>query len=68
MERGGRQGSVVDESRLNVTSVLTKSHEHAIVNDQASLDEQMLGALGYKQEFKRYPIQRRNPRTENLTS
>lgn len=33
---------------VKVTSVLDKQHEHAIVDDNATLDEQTLGALGYK--------------------
>lgn len=49
-----RQGStVVNEEDVHVTSVLTKRHEHAVVQDTANLDEATLGALGYKQEFKR---------------
>lgn len=45
------------KSSLNkpaVTSILSRQQEEAIVNENATLDEQALGALGYKQEFKRY--------------
>lgn len=49
-----RQGStVVNEEDVHVTSVLTKRHEHAVLQDTANIDEATLGALGYKQEFKR---------------
>lgn len=49
-----RQGSVVvDEADVHVTSVLAKRHEHAVLEDNATLDDATLGALGYKQEFKR---------------
>lgn len=49
-----RQGShVADENALRVTSVFEKTHEHAVVDETADLDEQTLVALGYKQEFKR---------------
>lgn len=44
---------VVDERDVHVTSVLTKRHEHAVLEDNADLDDTTLGALGYKQEFKR---------------
>lgn len=43
----------VDENALNVTSVLTQKGEHAILTHEASSDEEVLVALGYKQEFKR---------------
>lgn len=39
---------------VHVTSVLTPQHEHAILDEGATPDEKTLGALGYKQEFKRY--------------
>lgn len=53
-----RQGStVIDEGDVHVTSVLTKRHEHAVLEDNANLDEATLGALGYKQEFKRQGLQ-----------
>ncbi|EME83102.1 uncharacterized protein MYCFIDRAFT_153757 [Pseudocercospora fijiensis CIRAD86] len=44
---------VVDEEKLRVTSVFQQTHEHAVVDENATLDDQTLGALGYKQEFKR---------------
>lgn len=49
-----RQGSVVNEQDLHVTSVLTKRHEHAVLEEDANIDDATLGALGYKQEFKRH--------------
>lgn len=49
-----RQGSTaIDEKDVRVTSVLTKRNEHAVLEDNADRDEATLGALGYKQEFKR---------------
>ena len=50
---GGRRHTV-DEGRLRVTSVFTKRGEHAVVDHLADADEEVLVALGYKQEFKRY--------------
>jgi hypothetical protein len=46
--------SVVDERGLRVTSVFTKRGEHAVLDHVADADEEVLVALGYKQEFKRY--------------
>lgn len=43
----------VDESKLGVTSVFQHTHEHAVIDHEADADEQVLVALGYKQEFKR---------------
>lgn len=43
-----------DDNKMHVTSVLAQQHEHAILDQDATSDEQTLGALGYKQEFKRY--------------
>ena len=49
-----RHGSViVDENAVNVTSVFSRLHEHAILDEDATVDEKTLAALGYKQEFKR---------------
>lgn len=42
-----------DDNKMHVTSVLAQQHEHAILDQDATSDEQTLGALGYKQEFKR---------------
>lgn len=42
-----------DDNKIHVTSVLAQQHEHAILDQDATSDEQTLGALGYKQEFKR---------------
>ena len=44
----------VNERSLNVTSVFTKRGEHAVLDHTADADEEVLVALGYKQEFKRY--------------
>lgn len=43
----------LDESTLAVTTVLAQKHEHAVVDHDMDADEQVLTALGYKQEFKR---------------
>lgn len=43
----------IDESALHVTSVFTKKGEHAVLDHTADADEEVLVALGYKQEFKR---------------
>jgi hypothetical protein len=50
---GDRRTSVVDEARLRVTSVFTKTGDHAVVDHAVDSDEEILVALGYKQEFKR---------------
>lgn len=42
---------------VHVTSLLTDPQEQAaVLGEDATLDEKTLGALGYKQEFKRYGI------------
>jgi hypothetical protein len=51
-----RRTSVVDEARLRVTSVFTKTGDHAVVDHDVDADEEVLVALGYKQEFKRFVI------------
>jgi hypothetical protein len=43
----------IDEGKLHVTSVLAKRGEHAVLDHIADVDEEILVALGYKQEFKR---------------
>lgn len=49
-----RSGSTaIKEEDVHVTSVLTKRNEHAILEANANIDDATLGALGYKQEFKR---------------
>lgn len=48
-----RNTVTVDESNLQVTSVFAGTGDHAILGDSANADEAVLGALGYKQEFKR---------------
>ena len=49
-----RKLSTVDETKLRVTSVFTKTGDHAVIDHVADLDEETLVALGYKQEFKRF--------------
>jgi hypothetical protein len=44
----------VHEERMQVTSVFTKRGEHAVLDHEADADEEVLVALGYKQEFKRF--------------
>lgn len=48
-----RKDMTPDDNKMHVTSVLAQQHEHAILDQDATSDEQTLGALGYKQEFKR---------------
>lgn len=48
-----RKDTTPDDNKMHVTSVLAQQHDHAILDRDATLDEQTLGALGYKQEFKR---------------
>ena len=48
------KGSVVDETAVQVTTVFSDLGEHAVVDENATLDDQALAALGYKQEFKRF--------------
>lgn len=38
---------------VQVTSLMAREHDHAVLGEGATLDEKTLGALGYKQEFKR---------------
>ena len=48
-EQTKRSGShVVNEEKLHVTSVFQQTHEHAVIDENATLDDQTLGALGYK--------------------
>ncbi|CZR56471.1 probable UGA4 GABA permease-also involved in delta-aminolevulinate transport [Phialocephala subalpina] len=44
---------VVDERAMHVTSVFQKTGDHAVLDHDADSDEEVLLALGYKQEFKR---------------
>lgn len=43
----------VDQSKLHVTSVFSKTGAQAVVDHPIDEDEEILIALGYKQEFKR---------------
>jgi hypothetical protein len=43
----------IDETKLHVTSVFANRGEHAVIDHIADADEEILVALGYKQEFKR---------------
>ncbi|MCJ1403830.1 hypothetical protein MMC11_007053 [Xylographa trunciseda] len=43
----------VDEGTLHVTSVFQKTGDHAVLDHIPDADEEVLVALGYKQEFKR---------------
>ena len=45
--------TVIDENAIGVTSVFARRGDHAVLEEGATKDEQNLGALGYKQEFKR---------------
>lgn len=50
--RASRQSSSSDHHNA-VTSVLANKHQLALIKEDAVADDQTLGALGYKQEFKR---------------
>ena len=51
---GAQNGKhTIDETALHVTSIFTKRGEHAVLDHTADADEEVLVALGYKQEFKR---------------
>jgi hypothetical protein len=43
----------IDEGTLHVTSVFQRTGDHAVIDHTADSDEEVLVALGYKQEFKR---------------
>jgi hypothetical protein len=45
--------NTIDESAVHVTSVFGHNGAHAVIEEGATRDERDLGALGYKQEFKR---------------
>ncbi|KAH8654070.1 amino acid transporter-like protein [Tricladium varicosporioides] len=47
------QNRTVDESNLPATSIFRRTGDHAVIDHQADSDEEILVALGYKQEFKR---------------
>lgn len=72
-----RKDTTPDDNKMHVTSVLAQQHDHAILDEDATSDEQTLGALGYKQEFKRYdhgyelvPLSRHSasPQPQNIQS
>ncbi|TEY61240.1 hypothetical protein BOTCAL_0172g00160 [Botryotinia calthae] len=44
---------IIDENPLHVTSIFSKTGDHAVIDHKADTDEEILGSLGYKQEFKR---------------
>lgn len=48
------QNRTIDEAKLHMTSVFqTTAGDHAIIDHVADSDEEILVALGYRQEFKR---------------
>ena len=49
----GERRITVDEGKLHVTSIFQKTGDHAVLDHTADSDEEVLVALGYKQEFKR---------------
>ena len=51
-----RSSEIVNSKALAVTSVLDNQHQLAVIEENATLDDKTLGALGYKQEFKRFVI------------
>jgi hypothetical protein len=48
------QKSAHDGKALHVSSILAQTGQHAVLNRSADFDEEIVVALGYKQEFKRY--------------
>lgn len=50
--RASRQ-SETSAQKGGVTSVLDKEHRLSVLDEKAVLDDQILQAIGYKQEFKR---------------
>lgn len=44
---------VLNEQEFHVTSIFKQTGDHAILDHDADQDEEVLLALGYKQEFKR---------------
>lgn len=53
MTREIKESAYVDESTIGVTSVFNGTGDHALLDHVATRDEEVLVALGYKQEFKR---------------
>lgn len=51
--RNARRSSSLNQTEVAVTSVLGKAPRVASIDENATFDDQTLGALGYKQEFKR---------------
>lgn len=51
--RNSRRSSSLQQKEVAVTSVLGKAPNIASIDENATFDDQTLGALGYKQEFKR---------------
>jgi len=49
----GNQRRVINSEALRITSVLQGTGENAILDHAADSDEEVLVALGYKQEFRR---------------
>lgn len=66
-EQNTQRRYTVDESALHVTSVFTKKGEHAVIDHTADADEEVLVALGYKQEFKRFDLPSSPSSTLKLT-
>ena len=62
---GGRR-HIIHASSLGVTSVFTKSHEQVVVDHAVDADEEVLPALGYKQEsaFSRLNLTRLTAHTD----
>jgi len=52
-EHARQRRHTVDDTAMGVTSIFQKTGEHAILDHIADADEEVLVALGYKQEFKR---------------
>lgn len=51
--RDTRRSSSLQQKEVAVTSVLGKAPHIASIDENATFDDKTLGALGYKQEFKR---------------
>jgi amino acid transporter len=53
IDMDSKHDRVIDEQDLHVTSIFQRTGDHAILDHDVDRDEEVLLALGYKQEFKR---------------
>ena len=52
-QRRASRHSESSAQKTGVTSVLDREHRLSVLDEKAVLDDQILQAIGYKQEFKR---------------